>query len=248
MAQILQTVDKQIALDNGNNFQIEIQNTLDDSPTLYRPDIDEHYHSVKGALAECEHVYINSALRYHRSPDVTVLEIGFGTGLNALASALLSDKSLFYHTFELYPLNFSLCKSLAYDTALSNAHNDIPADFVSDVWQKIHEAEWDITTDILPRFTINKHHADVTTDGFNGLQPDSVDIVYYDAFAPEKQPEMWDRHLFETVFRLMRHDGILTTYCAKGYIRRMLKEIGFSVERLAGPPGGKREILRAVKS
>lgn len=216
----------------------EIQTTADGSTTIYLPEIDEHYHSVKGALTESQHIYRDCAF-LHRCKDayvspVRILEIGFGTGLNATVTAMSTDDTqpVHYVTLEKYPLSNGIISELGYDRIVN-----------SQLYYDIHNAEWGKPIAITPFFTIEKLHTDLLQCNL----PDNVDVVYFDAFAPEKQPEMWSDDIFQRIYDVMRDNAILTTYCAKGDVRRMLQRTGFSVERIAGPPGGKREILRATK-
>ena len=210
------------------------ETTADGSATLYRPDIDEHYHSVKGAAAESSHVYIDTALRHRAAlssgEPLRVLEIGFGTGLNAALSVDAVANPIHYISLELHPLTAEIVNRLNY-SAIAPAIKSVAA------------APWDCPIEIKPGFILEKRIADfLTTD-----LPEDIDAVYFDAFAPEKQPEMWDAENFRRIYAAMRPAGVLSTYCAKGAIRRMLAEIGFFVERLPGPVGGKREILRSTK-
>lgn len=218
------------------NVSIEI--TADGSPTFYRNDIDEHYHSVKGALAESLHVYVRSGWQEaaRRSSGVRVFEVGFGTGLNAVltaGAALESAVATEYFSAELYPLPEQ--SAALFGEALPEEYRRILHD--------VNAAPWDETSRINPYFTLSKLHDNLLSMKL----PERIDVVYFDAFAPEKQPEMWHSSIFQKIFQSMNPGGVLTTYCAKGAIRRMLGEIGFQVERLPGPPGGKREILRAVR-
>ena len=210
------------------------ETTADGSATLSRPDIDEHYHSVKGAAAESSHVYIDTALRHRAAlssgEPLRVLEIGFGTGLNAALSVDAVANPIHYISLELHPLPAEIVSRLNY-SAIAPAIKSVAA------------APWDCPTEIKPGFILEKRIADfLTTD-----LPEDIDAVYFDAFAPEKQPEMWDAENFRRIYAAMRPAGVLSTYCAKGAIRRMIAEIGFFVERLPGPVGGKREILRSTK-
>ena len=210
-----------------------IEQTEDGIPTLYLPRMDEHYHSIKGALAEARHVYIDSALRASGKKEINVLEIGFGTGLNALLTleAAEADKRPVHYTgIELYPLAWEEVDVLKY--------SDNP------LFKTLHSVPWEEDVAITPYFTLKKIREDARK-AVNTKR--SFDVIYFDAFAPEKQPEMWDEALFRNLYTSMNAGGVLTTYCAKGIIRRMLQSVGFKVERLPGPPGGKREILRASK-
>lgn len=217
---------------------IEIETTADGSATLYRKDIDEHYHSVKGALAESEHVYINLGWRPLTSvkKNIRVFEVGFGTGLNATLTAMAALESKTdteYLSVELYPLPREITDSLAYNRS---------ADFL-DTYKSVNGAAWNEKVEVNPLFSLRKIKGNLLTLDI----PADIDVVYFDAFAPEKQPEMWNEAIFRKIFDAMTPGGVLTTYCAKGKIRRMLQQIGFVPERLPGPPEGKREVLRAVK-
>ncbi len=223
--------------DKNQNSLMERQLMLTDdgSATLYVPALDEHYHSVKGALAEAEHIYIEMGLmqahRMHVERELRVLEIGLGTGLNAMLTLKRCEREGFkvaYNAVELYPLAWEEVAPLGY--------SDSP------LFEALHRAPWDEEAPLSENFKLLKLHADVRQ-----VVVAPVDVVYYDAFAPEKQPEMWTLELMERVYGMMNEGGVLTTYCAKGIVRRMLQQVGFKVERLAGPVGGKREILRATK-
>ena len=163
-----------------------------------------------------------------------VLEIGFGTGLNAVVTAMATtkDRKAHYISLELYPVEAQLIEKLNYGEMVDN-----------NLLIALHQAQWNAPQVISPTFTLEKLQCDFTQCSL----PTDIDVVYFDAFAPEKQPEMWDESLFKRIYDAMSNGGILTTYCAKGEIRRRLQRVGFIVERLAGPPGGKREILRATK-
>ncbi len=221
-----------------NQMKIAIEKTADGSPTLYREDIDEHYHSVKGALAESQHVYIREGWRKASEifRPVRVFEVGFGSGLNAAltsTAALQSKIPTQYYAAELYPLPKETTDLIA--TSLDKEYQE--------VFKSVNQAPWDTASHINPFFTLHKLEANLLTMPI----PSEIDAIYFDAFAPEKQPEMWSQDIFQRIFDAMSPGAILTTYCAKGAIRRMLQQIGFVTERLPGPPGGKREILRATK-
>lgn len=214
----------------------EIEITADGSATIYVPHLDEHYHSVKGALTESLHIFRDCAFM-HASPTdapLRVLEIGFGTGLNAVVTAMAASekRKVHYISLELYPVSPEMISRLNYGDLVDN-----------DLLLLLHNAKWDEPQEITPNFTLEKLQCDFTKCEL----PQNIDVVYFDAFAPEKQPEMWSEELFARIFEAMSPNGILTTYCAKGEIRRRLQRVGFVVERLQGPPGGKREILRATK-
>ena len=217
----------------------KIEKTSDGSCTLYVPQLDEHYHSVKGALTESQHIFIGTGLDSHPATTPAVLEIGFGTGLNAFLTRLRAEEEqrpVRYTTLERYPVEPELLASLAYPQQVAPHRND--------AFDELHKATWNEEVVLSSYFTLCKWNVDFTTFQF---PEDTFDVVYFDAFAPEKQPEMWTPALFERIYASMREGGILVTYCAKGVVRRMLQGAGFRTERLPGPPGGKREILRAVK-
>ena len=217
---------------------IQIEQTADGSQTLFVPELNEHYHSVKGALTESEHIFIQMGLKHSSVEAPHVLEIGFGTGLNAFLTLLTADtdqRNIHYTTLERYPVTPALLEQLTYPELICPERKD---DF-----QALHQAAWNTDVQLTPYFTLHKVETDFTSYTF----PATYDVIYFDAFAPEKQPEMWTQSLFDTLCQQLNPQGILTTYCAKGAVRRMLQAAGFTVERLPGPPGGKREILRATK-
>ncbi|MCD8193998.1 MAG: tRNA (5-methylaminomethyl-2-thiouridine)(34)-methyltransferase MnmD [Tannerellaceae bacterium] len=218
------------------SFKREIALTLDGSHTLYLPEIDEHYHSVNGAIQEARHVYIGAGLNQLKKECLRVLEIGFGTGLNCWLTLLESEnrRKITYYSYELYPLDPELVAQLNYTQALSRENPELFA--------QLHAADWDTTVPITDHFILNK----INGDSSSGTLPEEIDVIYYDAFAPEKQPEMWSEKIFERLYECTAPGGVLTTYCAKGAVRRMMQKAGYAVERIPGPPG-KREMLRATK-
>ncbi len=218
---------------------LQLEPTADGSNTLYVPELQEHYHSIKGALTESMHIFIEMGLRHSTVPSPHVLEIGFGTGLNAFLTLLEAEQNkrkTSYTSIELFPVGEEIIQRLKYPEGICPEHKDL--------YYKLHSAEWGTTVPITSLFTLHKIEADFTQYPIKG----KYDIVYFDAFAPEKQPEMWNERLFKELYSALNINGILTTYCAKGTVRRMLKACGFYVERLPGPPKGKREILRATKT
>lgn len=209
--------------------------TADGSGTLYVPELDEHYHSVKGALTESRHIFIDMGLAATASGSPSVLEVGFGTGLNALLAWQWADKMqrpVHYTTLERYPLSWNEVAQLKYEHAAE--------------LEQIHTTPWEVDVPLSPYFTLHKIQCDATTY-LQQATTQQFDVVFFDAFAPEKQPELWSETIFQGIYQTMRPGGLLTTYCAKGCIRRLLQSIGFVMERLPGPPGGKREMLRGGK-
>ena len=225
-----------------------IEKTDDGSATLFVPELNEHYHSTKGARTESQHIFINMGLKASSAPAPRILEIGFGTGLNAwltLEAAEKNNLNVYYTGLELYPLEWETVESLNYITIDEHLTIDSVQQSALSLFKHIHTSPWEEDTSLTSHFTLRKVQTDVSD--ISTMPPLTADVIYFDAFAPEKQPEMWSQELFNHLYVLLNDDGILTTYCAKGVIRRMLQAAGFIVERLPGPPGGKREILRARK-
>lgn len=209
----------------------------DGSHTLYRKDIDETYHSRHGAIQEALHVFIDKGLKEVEKSknEITILEVGFGTGLNALLTCLNSQSSIHYVGLEAFPLKTKVLAGLNYDTAVigDNSHQ---------IFNAIHQAEWEEFSPVTNLFSLKKVQDEIQNLAIK--QP--IDLVYFDAFGPNSQPEMWDIAIFEKLYTAMSSSGVFVTYCAKGQVRRDLKTVGFEIERLKGPPG-KREMLRGRK-
>lgn len=211
--------------------------TEDGSHTLYIPELDEHYHSVFGAIQEAVHIYINAGLNHCDKEKINVLEAGFGTGLNTFLTYIEAEnqgKQINYNSIELYPLEKDITANLNYAETIGYGKPEI--------FKALHEAQWNKETEISSHFRLTKIQDDLTTHNFQG----PYDVVYYDAFAPEVQPELWSADIFKKIYESMTPGGILTTYCVKGIVKRALKGCGFEIKRLPGPPG-KREMLRATK-
>lgn len=214
--------------------------TEDGSHTIYLPEMDEHYHSTHGAIQESLHIYINQGLLQVAKQEISILEIGFGTGLNAyLTFAYAENKKLkiSYFSIEKYPLGETDYLKLNYP------QNIFPE--YSAVFEKMHRSEWNKIVNISPEFSLQKVHADLLSFEFNQLP--LFDLVYYDAFAPVKQPEMWTEEIIQKVSACVKKDGVLVTYCAKGSVRRAFIAAGFCMERIPGPVG-KKEILMGKKT
>lgn len=224
------------------SIRLSLETTADGSHTFYLPALDEHYHSVNGALRESRHVFIEAGWEQRLSAGnvpagIRLLEIGFGTGLNAFLTMLQADSArqcATFYSIERYPLDDEAVQTLNYA--------DLAAPGRREAFRALHRAPWNRPVRITPFFILHKLSADCNTCPL----PGPFDLIYFDAFAPDKQPEMWNQPLFDTLFRHTAEGGILTTYCAKGAVRRMLQAAGYRVERLPGPPG-KREMLRAQK-
>ena len=218
-------------------MDVSIQTTADGSQTLFVPQLDEHYHSVKGALTESLHIFIRMGLNACQVQEPRVLEVGFGTGLNAFLTLAEAEKGRKVHftSLEKYPLPMDITDKMEYTHFVDKSY--------APYYKAIHQVPWNVWCDITPLFQLRKVEIDLTILPLK----EKYDVVYFDAFAPEKQPEMWTQEIIQHIYDHLDDGGIFVTYCAKGSVRRMLQSAGFTVERLAGPPNGKREILRGVK-
>jgi len=218
-------------------MQTELKLTEDGSHTLFVPGINECYHSTHGAIQESRHIFIEAGLKQCLKPEISVLEIGFGTGLNAFLTLLESERSgakIKYTSLELYPVEVEKALQLNFPEEIAPEKRQL--------FELLHTSPWNEETIITPNFSLKKIETDFTQFVFK----ENFDVVFFDAFSPEKQPEMWSRDLFSMIYANCNHGAILTTYCAKGIVRRAMQEAGFTVERLQGPPG-KREILKSLK-
>lgn len=217
--------------------------TEDGSHSLVHQTLNETYHSRHGAIQESQHVFIKNGIAFwlerNISKPVKILEVGFGTGLNALLTLeqtiLLSDQ-VEYTTLEPYPLSEKLTSQLNYPQIISFESSRV-------LFSELHAAPWNQSIAITPNFTLNKQEGRIQEIS---LVFENYDLVFFDAFAPTKQPDMWQSSIFEKIHAAMKPRGILVTYCAKGQVKRDLKSLGFEVESLPGPPG-KREMIRAMK-
>jgi tRNA U34 5-methylaminomethyl-2-thiouridine-forming methyltransferase MnmC len=213
--------------------------TEDGSHTIYLEELNEHYHSVHGALQESRHVFINAGLKACSSQQLNILEIGFGTGLNALLTFFESEAGKFqihYTACEPFPLAEQLWKQLNYANLFSEENAGL-------FLKKMHTTDFDHEVQISRNFRFLKIAEKIENVK---LPADHFHLVYFDAFAPAVQPELWTYQVFKKLFDATAIDGVLVTYSAMGEVRRSMIKAGFEVERLPGPPG-KREMLRAVK-
>ena len=217
----------------------EIIQTLDGSTTIHLKDWDECYHSKHGAIQEAKHVFIQNGLSLFPNQSVSILEIGFGTGLNAFITLLESKKlhqSIQYVGVEAYPVNAAEVIAMNYVTEL-NAISD------EALFKKMHESNWDEKVVLHPEFELTKRKQ--FFDEIDAVE--EFDLIYFDAFGYRVQPELWSTAIFKKMFTALRPGGKLVTYAARGVVKRSMIEVGFTVEKLAGPPG-KREMFRASKA
>ena len=218
----------------------EIFETQDGSHSVYSEKYGVSYHSKYGAIQESRHVFLEAGLLHvaQRQKKIRVLEIGFGTGLNAFLCLLEAKKrglKVYYETLEAYPLEHDQVQQLNYALLLDKASNASP------FWD-LHQKPWEEDIALSDQFLFRKK---LTT--FEAFEPKSLfDVIFFDAFAPNAQPELWELPLLQKMYMALNDQGVLTTYCAKGVVKRRLKEAGFRIEALPGPPG-KREMTRAVK-
>lgn len=217
----------------------EIIQTLDGSTTIHLKEWDECYHSKHGAIQEAKHVFIQNGLSLYPNQSVSILEIGFGTGLNAFITFLESQKlhqSIHYVGVEAYPVNATEVLAMNYVTEL-NAISD------EALFKKMHESKWDEKVVLHPEFELTKRKQ--FFDEIDAVE--EFDLIYFDAFGYRVQPELWSTAIFQKMFTALRPGGKLVTYAARGVVKRSMIEVGFTVEKLAGPPG-KREMFRASKA
>jgi len=219
----------------------EIIITKDGSPTIYLPDLDEHYHSTHGAIQEAEHVFILNGLNeFINQEKITIIEIGFGTGLNALLTAIScieKEKGTIYYTgIEAFPLTDLEQSKMNYGQLLFSPSS-------IEIQEKINQSTWNEAHVIHSKFELIKIKNKIEEIE---LPSDHFDIVFYDAFGPSAQANMWTIEIFTQLFNSLKENGLFVTYCAKGLVKRDLKAVGFTVESRPGPPG-KREMTLAWK-
>ncbi|RRA98648.1 tRNA (5-methylaminomethyl-2-thiouridine)(34)-methyltransferase MnmD [Larkinella rosea] len=216
--------------------EIRIVLTSDGSSSVFNPEFNQHYHSVFGALQESQRIFLELGLyaAFERFEQINVFEMGFGTGLNALLTLLEAEKNqrtVTYTAVETHPLSMEQARELNFDTLL-NCHYLKP----------LHEAPWNRPVSITPVFDLVKYEGRLqdfqTTNRYN--------LVYFDAFAPEAQPELWTQEIFEQLAAMMQQGGLLTTYCSKSSVKWNLRAAGFLVEKHRGP-AHKRDVLRAIR-
>lgn len=214
--------------------------TEDGSHSLYVPELKEHYHSTHGAIQESKHVFIESGYNFiaPHYKSLNILEIGFGTGLNAFLTYIASaktSKKINYIGVEPYPIDELVYTQMNFADLVGSNKND--------VFLKMHQTNWRVPYFINDFFILNKIMEKIEDVS---LMPGQMQLVYFDAFAPEVQPELWEKEVFEKLYEAMSSNSVLVTYCAKGEVKRNLKQVGFEIESIPGPKG-KREITRALK-
>jgi tRNA U34 5-methylaminomethyl-2-thiouridine-forming methyltransferase MnmC len=217
----------------------KIIKTSDGSSSVYLPEWDENYHSKHGAIQEAYHVFIQHGLDlFPDKSKVSILEMGFGTGLNCMITYLEAKRrnlTVDYLALEGYPLDPEMIWKL-------NHLDQLNADKYSDEYEKLISSPWEVPIDIHGSFKLIKR--ELMFEVFNGKSV--ADLVYFDAFGARVQPELWTEVIFKKMYEALVGNGVLVTYSAKGSVRRAMQAVGFDVERLPGPPG-KREMLRGIK-
>ncbi len=220
----------------------KIITTADGSKTIHLPGLNEHYHSKHGAINEAKHVFIKSGFDHILSKNklgaLDIMEIGFGTGLNAFITFLEAEKidlPIHYVGVEAYPVTLPEAKLMNYPEILAVKEKQW-------IFDEMHQSLWELPVEITSNFKLFKRK-----QFFADIQDkNSIDLIYFDAFGARVQPELWTIEIFRKMYEALQFKGVLVTYAAKGSVRRAMQEVGFVVERLPGPPG-KREMLRATK-
>lgn len=216
----------------------EIIKTLDGSTTIRLPEWDECYHSKHGAIQEAKHVFIKNGLSLFQDNFISILEIGFGTGLNAFITFLEGNQKkqkINYVGVEAYPVD-------ANEVLAMNYIKELKADNFTNIFQEMHECDWNRKIEITSDFELIKRK-----QFFSEIDDqETFEIIYFDAFGYRVQPELWSTEIFQKMYNALKPNGILVTYAARGVVKRSMISVGFTVEKLAGPPG-KREMFRAIK-
>ena len=215
--------------------------TEDGSHSIQIPELHVSYHSKHGAIQESQHIFIEKGLKHvsERQKKISVLEVGFGTGLNALLTLIEAEKNdlqILYDVVELHPLDSVFIASLNYLSLLQSPH-------LVNEFSLMHACEWNTAVKISKHFDLKKIHGDIRYVELTG----SYDLVYFDAFDPAAQPDLWTAGIFRKIHAVMNESGVLVTFCSKGEVRRVMGDAGFSVFKLEGPKG-KREIVRSIKN
>jgi tRNA U34 5-methylaminomethyl-2-thiouridine-forming methyltransferase MnmC len=213
-----------------------LQETPDGSYTFHHTELNENYHSLYGAKTESQHVYLDQGLSKINKDCISVFEMGFGTGLNALLTwqfSIRNKKSIYFRSIETLPIPPEM---LPIPGFIRENQNDIP------MWEKIHQAQWEKDVRFDDSFTLCKQQCDLLAYAIDS----TFDIIFYDAFSPSIQPELWTESVFKKLYVSLKNGGILVTYSSAGLVKKALLTAGFELERLPGPPG-KKHMLRAIK-
>ena len=216
----------------------EIVQTSDGSTTICLPEWEENYHSKHGAIQEAKHVFIKNGFSQFKKDEISILEIGFGTGLNTFITFLEAKKEnikVNYTAVEAYPVDVNVIGQMNYVAELQ------ATDFESE-FQKMHSSAWNSNVKISNEFCLTKRQQ--FFDQIDDVE--QFNLIYFDAFGFRVQPELWSTEIFQKMFNALKPGGVLVTYAARGVVKRSMIEVGFTVEKLAGPPG-KREMFRASK-
>ncbi len=217
----------------------EIITTSDGSTTIHLPEWNENYHSKHGAIQEAKHVFIQNGLALFERKAISILEIGFGTGLNAFISYLEGKQfktNIDYVGVEAYPVSPEEILSMNYVKELNAERENL-------IFEKMHSCSWEEKIRISEAFQLTKRR-----QFFTDIEDiKKFDLIYFDAFGYRVQPELWSTAIFQKMFNALKPKGVLVTYAARGVVKRSMIEVGFTVEKLAGPPG-KREMFRAFKN
>ncbi len=218
----------------------KIITTADGSKTIYFPDLDENYHSHNGALQESMHIFMKNGVHHFAEQDsISIFEVGFGTGLNALLTAnfaVNNHTNVVYHTIEAFPIALEEVEALDYASLFENTE-------LKELAVGLHQLPWEEENTVSEFFQFKKIHDKLEN---YSLENEFYDCVFFDAFAPAIQNELWTPEIFSKIYSALKPGGLLVTYCAKGQVKRDLKSVGFRVESTPGPPG-KREITLAWK-
>ncbi len=214
---------------------MKVVKTKDNSNTLYSEEYGEHYHSFNGAETESEHIFLNLGLKTVDKKTVSILEVGYGTGLNAILTyneCIKSNLDVFYHGIDVFPIDKNIFKELLYSKKYNLDLNK----------ERFFYDYWNEKISVSKEFELFKEQID-----FNLFQPkDRYDLIYFDAFSPESHPDMWSYQNLEKLVGALNPDGVFVTYCSQGVLKRNLRDLGMFVKRFAGPPG-KRHVVRATK-
>ena len=211
--------------------------TNDGSHSIFNAEVNETYHSKHGAIVEAEHVFIKNGLLAENKKQFNILEVGFGTGLNALLTAQKAKQkniAVNYHAIELYPVPKESYMQLNFTALIGEESSEL---------LKLHDCSWGTEHEIHEYFKLTKN--EISLEDYKS--DTKFDIIYFDAFSPEKQPNLWNAEIFQNMHNLLKEEGFLITYCAKGVVKRIMKAVGFEIVVLDGPPG-KRQMTRANKS